>query len=363
MPDPAIDGGSPGASSFSLVPVDHDPFNNPSTNPSFSLVPVDHDPFAVGTTAQPATNSPNNGLGAPNSQYQLSPLGTAGQAVPQYDALQALKYGQPIAPRLMGSLNTGQASASDNQIGALSPDGPIPKPGQTVPVDNPIGAYNAARLQISHALFPGLTDYLTKPPPLPSLVANAAGKLPLTDNPYAVPALLDVAAALGPAAAEKLGLTVGLAATRGAQAVADGAQALAPYAMRALTSTRSALGDFLPGLTSTRPPAAPNLLAEAYHNTFGGVLERILEQGLNEGAYATTSGQLSPLQAQIDLALPPNRGLTNSVLRIDLDALRRDGFEIPPVTMVARKYGMPGGGTEMQFPYNIPPQYIQVVPK
>jgi hypothetical protein len=35
---------------FDLIPVDHDPFNDPR----ITLIPVDHDPFAVGSAAQPA---------------------------------------------------------------------------------------------------------------------------------------------------------------------------------------------------------------------------------------------------------------------------------------------------------------------
>jgi hypothetical protein len=106
MADHTLDVGSPGTPSFRLVPVDHDPFNSPS----ISLVAVDQDPFAAGSIVQPPTSSSDNGFGASNSQYQLSPLGTPGQAVPQYDVLQAVKYGQPFASRLMGALNAGQAS-------------------------------------------------------------------------------------------------------------------------------------------------------------------------------------------------------------------------------------------------------------
>ena len=31
------------------------------------------------------------------------------------------------------------------------------------------------------------------------------------------------------------------------------------------------------------------------------------------------------------------------------------------IVRVARRHGMPGGGYEMQFLYNIPPQYITVI--
>lgn len=34
---------------------------------------------------------------------------------------------------------------------------------------------------------------------------------------------------------------------------------------------------------------------------------------------------------------------------------------MPAVTRVAARYGMPGGGYEMQFPYEIPAEYLSVV--
>ena len=74
-------------------------------------------------------------------------------------------------------------------------------------------------------------------------------------------------------------------------------------------------------------------------------------------------------QATIELALPPNRDLTDMVVRIDLAGLRDSGYKIPPVTRVRnlvedkfdRFYSMPGGGWEMQFPYPIPPEFVQVI--
>jgi hypothetical protein len=99
-------------------------------------------------------------------------------------------------------------------------------------------------------------------------------------------------------------------------------------------------------------------IEEAFHYTFGRVASLIGETGLRAGSYATTTGELSPLQAQIDLALSPNRGLPDALFRIDLNGLRNAGYEIPPVTPVARSFNMPGGGFEMEFPYRIPPEYI-----
>jgi hypothetical protein len=49
-------------------------------------------------------------------------------------------------------------------------------------------------------------------------------------------------------------------------------------------------------------------------------------------------------------------------LRIDLSGLRDAGYEIPDVNQVGRSYNMPGGGSELKFPYRIPPQFIKVVP-
>jgi hypothetical protein len=49
------------------------------------------------------------------------------------------------------------------------------------------------------------------------------------------------------------------------------------------------------------------------------------------------------------------------VVRIDLAGLRKAGYEIPNVTRVGRSFNMPGGGYELQFPYEVPPEYISAV--
>jgi hypothetical protein len=99
----------------------------------------------------------------------------------------------------------------------------------------------------------------------------------------------------------------------------------------------------------------------AFHHTFERQISGIERKGLKAGQYATPTENLSPMQAQIDLALAPNYGLRDVRLRIDLEGLRRDGYKIPQITPVGRRYGMPGGGYEMQFPYRIPPKYITVI--
>lgn len=103
---------------------------------------------------------------------------------------------------------------------------------------------------------------------------------------------------------------------------------------------------------------------EVFHYGFSGNAAQIARQGLKRGTYATPSGRLSPLQAHIDLALTPNRGLPDVLYRIDLAGLRRAGYEIPPIEQVARsvRYNLPGGGSEILFPYRIPPQFIKLVP-
>jgi hypothetical protein len=101
--------------------------------------------------------------------------------------------------------------------------------------------------------------------------------------------------------------------------------------------------------------------ASSFHYTFGKATPSIANEGLIAGSYATPAGNLSPLQAHIDLALPPNRGLPDALIRVDLAGLRHAGYEIPAITQVGRSYGMPGGGYEMRFPYDIPPQFIKII--
>ncbi len=79
---------------------------------------------------------------------------------------------------------------------------------------------------------------------------------------------------------------------------------------------------------------------------------------LRPGAYVTPNGNLSPLQAQVELARRPNYPSRSAIVQIDANALADAGFEIPPVTRVPLMFGMAGGGYEVQFPYAIPPQFL-----
>ena len=101
-----------------------------------------------------------------------------------------------------------------------------------------------------------------------------------------------------------------------------------------------------------------------YHYT-GADPSKIATGGLKPGAsgevFTTPAGNLSPLQAHIDLALPPNRGLPNHLLEIDVRTLRKMGIEVPEARQVGRSSNMPGGGTEVVFPHALPPEAIKVI--
>ena len=93
--------------------------------------------------------------------------------------------------------------------------------------------------------------------------------------------------------------------------------------------------------------AAKGVSKYLYHYTSKEAAQSISQQGLKVGrdgfSYLTNKGSLSPLQAQIELALPANRALPNSILRIDASGLspsliRRVSGNLPG-------YGA-GGGTE-----------------
>ncbi len=132
------------------------------------------------------------------------------------------------------------------------------------------------------------------------------------------------------------------------RAAAAEARAAAAEAQAALAEARAAT-------------AAAGRGEAAYHYTQSRHVAAIQSKGLWPGTYATPNGGLSPLQAQIDLALKPNRGLPDAIIRIDLAGLRAAGYDIPPITQVGRSFNMPGGGYEMQFPYRIPSEYLKVI--
>ncbi|HSF33186.1 MAG TPA: RHS repeat-associated core domain-containing protein, partial [Candidatus Tectomicrobia bacterium] len=84
-----------------------------------------------------------------------------------------------------------------------------------------------------------------------------------------------------------------------------------------------------------------------YHYT-GANPAKIMENGLRPGAsgkvFTTSTGNLTPLQAQLDLALPPNRGLPKHLIEIDIRTLTNMGVKVPREQSVTRMFNMPGGG-------------------
>jgi len=149
--------------------------------------------------------------------------------------------------------------------------------------------------------------------------------------------------------------------------IAAGIGGTASAGMFKIQSSLTAVRD-IPGPTGTGVANATEEAGAAFHYTSQEWVQSIEKGGLRTGTYATPSGELSPLQAQLELSLPPNRGLPTARIEIDVAGLREAGYEIPEITRVSnvvraadgRVYSMPGGGYEMQFPYRIPPQYIKV---
>jgi len=95
---------------------------------------------------------------------------------------------------------------------------------------------------------------------------------------------------------------------------------------------------------------AVKLPAKVYHYTRSSAAPLIERYGLLSRTgtiYTTPDPNLSPLQAQIDLALPPNRGLPDALFEIDLAGLVAEGVQVTRPRLVGRWYNMPGGGIEV----------------
>ena len=97
-----------------------------------------------------------------------------------------------------------------------------------------------------------------------------------------------------------------------------------------------------------------------YHYAPHKNLKRIRKKGLKRGSYLSPDGDLSPLQAHIDLALP-GPAQRDTIIRVNIEAMKRDGYRLPSLRPVKRDFGMAGGGTEALFPYRIPKRYIKVI--
>ena len=106
--------------------------------------------------------------------------------------------------------------------------------------------------------------------------------------------------------------------------------------------------------------------AKLYHYTGEGNVGGILEKGLVPGGsgkvFTTPNGGLTPLQAQIELGLSPNRGLPGALLEIDAAAMQRAGItpSLGPLRVQPTR-NAPGGGTELIFDQQIPAEFIRRV--
>jgi RHS repeat-associated protein len=99
-----------------------------------------------------------------------------------------------------------------------------------------------------------------------------------------------------------------------------------------------------------------------YHYTSEAAAKGIQESGFKVGkdgfSYLTNNPNLSPLQAQIELALPANRALPTSVLKVNVAGL--DPILVRRVTGNLPGMGA-GGGTEFLFNQPIPSNLIQII--
>ncbi len=106
-----------------------------------------------------------------------------------------------------------------------------------------------------------------------------------------------------------------------------------------------------------------NTTKALYHYTTESAANYISKTGLNLSKdgfiYSTTKGSLTPVQAQIELALSPNRGLPNALFRIDVNGLHKIGIKpvLGPRSVTGGNFGC-GSGIEVLFNKPIPPQYL-----
>ena len=101
-----------------------------------------------------------------------------------------------------------------------------------------------------------------------------------------------------------------------------------------------------------------------YHYTSADP-EAIASQGLRAGSagkvFTTPNGGLSPLQAQLDLALPPTRAIPQHLIEIDVNTLTSLGIDVPAPNLIGRAFNMPGGGLEVVFPHGLPASALTVL--
>lgn len=108
-----------------------------------------------------------------------------------------------------------------------------------------------------------------------------------------------------------------------------------------------------------------NNSGKLYHYTPSKYTGSIVENGQRPGAsgkvFTTPDGTKSGLQSQIDLALPPNRGVPDALLEIDTRMLNQMVVKTPDAILVHQDFNMPGGGQEVIFDTLIPSEVIRRV--
>jgi hypothetical protein len=123
-----------------------------------------------------------------------------------------------------------------------------------------------------------------------------------------------------------------------------------------------------PSATKAAPAVVSGEAASAplYHYTSAdpaSVFENGLLPGTSGNVYLTPQGDLSPIQAHIDLGLAPGRGFPQHLFEVDAQgAADYLGIDLPAATRVA---GWPGGGAgggwEVPVPGAIPPWLLRLV--
>jgi hypothetical protein len=120
----------------------------------------------------------------------------------------------------------------------------------------------------------------------------------------------------------------------------------------------------LPLVNTTSGPGSPNILPvvgidgiingtsmlpESLYHYSPADAWSIESEGLISSSgkvWATSSGSLSPIEAQTKLSLDPVKGLPNSVVKINVAKCLDAGLTIKGPSQVAGLYNMPGGGIE-----------------
>ena len=112
---------------------------------------------------------------------------------------------------------------------------------------------------------------------------------------------------------------------------------------------------------------AETLPPKLYHYTGQGNAANILERGLQPGkisgkVFTTPTGTYTPIEAQMYLALPPNRGLPGALFEIDTATLRSMGINpsAGPMRVLPTPNAM-GYGTEIIFDQAIPPTALRQI--